>query len=176
MQIINDQHPYVFLFGALSGVTLTFQNCTLLSPCGGWGDDYMHKALTAALPRVTAIRPVAQNISPGLTYDALMPIPFAGGPADAQIHLLNTSIQCYPPPTLYAPRQEPGIWTPGAAAAASDRYSLCQRPETLGADYRGERTETRSGSPCTSWSVPSLQVPPCPPMPCQSPEARPIIA
>jgi hypothetical protein len=161
VQIINDQNPQFFLFGALSAVTLTFQRCELLSPCGGRGQDHMNRALAAAFPGTPAVLQGTLGNSSGITYDAFTGIPFQGytaAPEDASMELLNTTVICYDPPGPFAPLQEPGIWTAGASTATSAQFGLCQRPETLGADYRGKHAAAASGSPCTEWSNGALQV------------------
>lgn len=167
VQIVDDLNPYFFLFGVLRGVSIAYRSCTLLSQCGGKGPTdgpaWMDQKFQEEFPLATRVIPRNQNNTDSFVYNALSKIPIPGAPQTANIQLLNgTKITCYSLPGPYPRNVAPALWDANAATTTvgNDDPDACQRPETLGADYRGTGSQTISGAPCANWNTASPLVRP----------------
>jgi hypothetical protein len=165
VQIVDDLSPHFFLFGVLRGVSIAYRACTLLSQCGGKGSTagpgWMDMQFTTEFSSAARVTPQAQDSPDSFVYDAFTQIPIPGAPSGANIQLLSeTRITCYDLPSVFPRQVAPEIWKAGSSRieTRSDNPDACQRPETLGADYRGQSNATMDGSECESWSTPSPAV------------------
>lgn len=151
--MIDDHNPFFFLFGYLNNASLLYTDCTFYSPCGGRGPRDLVNTIHAASSSDTRLEPaIASQVESQVLYvDALQAPPVDGFP-NSLIGAVGSTIQCFDPSThLFAPTQPPEIWRPEAIGAEAIESDSCQRPETLGADYRGTVQTTTSGVPCAQW-------------------------
>lgn len=150
--MLDDHNPFYFLFGVLGRAQLLMRDCTFLSPCGGRGPRDLVDSVLAASPDDLKFEPSGQVASQVLTVDALQGVPLEGFP-NSLIGAVRAKIMCHDPANnSFAPTQPPALWSPAAAAADVIESDTCQRPETLGADYRGTVSTTASGAACQLWS------------------------